>query len=92
MKTKIIYLLLAFMSLTCVLSAQTKDSINIELKGETLPTALKKLEQVSGYRILFYIQRCTIVSGNGLHSRKYDYTSDRKNTGKQTTYLCAKRR
>lgn len=53
MKTKIIYLLLAFMSLTCVLSAQTKDSINIELKGETLPTALKKLEQVSGYRILF---------------------------------------
>ena len=42
MKTKIIYLLLAFMSLTCVLSAQTKDSINIELKGETLPTALSK--------------------------------------------------
>lgn len=53
MKTRIIYLLLVFMSLTRVLSAQTKDCISIELKGETLPTALKKLEQVSGYRILF---------------------------------------
>lgn len=53
MKTKIIYLLLVFMSFTLALSAQTKDRISIELKGETLPTALKKLEQVSGYRILF---------------------------------------
>ena len=52
MKTKIIYLLLVFMSFTLALSAQTKDRISIELKGETLPTALKKLEQVSGYRIL----------------------------------------
>lgn len=53
MKTKIIYLLLVFMSFTLALPAQTKDRISIELKGETLPTALKKLEQVSGYRILF---------------------------------------
>ena len=53
MKTKIIYLLLVFMSFTLALPAQTKDRISIELKGEMLPTALKKLEQVSGYRILF---------------------------------------
>lgn len=53
MKTKIFYLLLVFMSFTLALPAQTKDRISIELKGETLPTALKKLEQVSGYRILF---------------------------------------
>ena len=53
MKTRISYLLLVFMCFTLVLPAQTKDRISIELKGETLPTALKKLEQVSGYRILF---------------------------------------
>lgn len=53
MKRKIIYLLLVFMSITLILPAQTKDRFSIEFKGETLPTALKKLEQVSGYRILF---------------------------------------
>ena len=53
MKRKIIYLLLVFMSITLALPAQTKDRFSIEFKGETLPTALKKLEQVSGYHILF---------------------------------------
>lgn len=53
MKRKIIYLLLVFMSIALILPAQTKDRFSIEFKGETLPTALKKLEQVSGYRILF---------------------------------------
>ena len=42
MKTRISYLLLVFMCFTLVLPAQTKDRISIELKGETLPTALKK--------------------------------------------------
>lgn len=53
MKTKIIYLLLAMMSVHFTLQAQTQKEISIEFKDTPLPTALKKLEQLSGYRVLF---------------------------------------
>ena len=53
MKTKITFLLLIWMSLCLTLSAQTNAKISIEFKGTPLPTALKRLEQASGYRILF---------------------------------------
>ena len=53
MKTRITFLLLIWMSLSLTLSAQTNAKISIEFKGTPLPTALKRLEQASGYRILF---------------------------------------
>ena len=53
MKTKMTFLLLIWMSLTLTLSAQTNAKISIEFKDTPLPTALKRLEQTSGYRILF---------------------------------------
>ena len=53
MKTRITFLLLIWMSLCLTLSAQTNAKISIEFKGTPLPTALKRLEQASGYRILF---------------------------------------
>ena len=53
MKTRITFLLLIWMSLSLTLSAQTNAKISIEFKGTPLPTALKRLEQTSGYRILF---------------------------------------
>jgi len=49
MKKRITSLLLILMSVCTTLSAQ----INLEFKDTPLPTALKKLEQASGYRILF---------------------------------------
>ena len=53
MKTRITFLLLIWMSLCLTLSAQTNAKISIEFKETPLPTALKRLEQASGYRILF---------------------------------------
>ena len=53
MRTKIIFLLLIFISIELTLSAQTNNRINIEFKDEALSTALKKLEKISGYHILF---------------------------------------
>ena len=53
MKTKITFLLLIWMSLTLTLSAQSNAKISVEFKEMPLPTALKRLEQASGYRILF---------------------------------------
>ena len=53
MKTKITFLLLIWMSLTLTLSAQSNAKISVEFKETPLPTALKRLEQASGYRILF---------------------------------------
>lgn len=55
MKTRISYLLLVFMCFTLVLPAQTKDRISIELKGETLPTALKNWSRCLAIAF-FYIQ------------------------------------
>ena len=49
MKKRITSLLLILMSVCTTLSAQ----INLEFKDTPLPTALKKLEQASGHRILF---------------------------------------
>ena len=53
MKTRITFLLLMWMSLCLTLSAQTNAKISIDFKETPLPTALKRLEQASGYRILF---------------------------------------
>ena len=53
MKIKMTFLLLIWMSLTLTLSAQTNAKISIEFNGTPLPTALKRLEQASGYHILF---------------------------------------
>lgn len=53
MKTRLIYLLLLLFSLQLTAAAQTEKKITIELQNETLPSALKKLEQASDYRILF---------------------------------------
>lgn len=53
MKTRLIYLLLIFFSLQFTLLAQTDRKITLDFQNEELPAALKKLEQASGYRILF---------------------------------------
>lgn len=53
MKTRITFLLLIWMSINLTLSAQTDTKISIDFEDMPLPTALKKLEQASGYRILF---------------------------------------
>ena len=53
MKTRITFLLLIWMSINLTLSAQTNAKISIDFEDMPLPTALKKLEQASGYRILF---------------------------------------
>lgn len=53
MKTRLIYLLLILLGLQLAVKAQTDKKITIEFQNETLPSALKKLEQASGYRILF---------------------------------------
>ena len=53
MKTRITFLLLIWMSLCLTLSAQTNAKISIDFKETPLPTALKRLEQASDYRILF---------------------------------------
>lgn len=45
--------MLIFISIELTLSAQTNNRINIEFKDEALSTALKKLEKISGYHILF---------------------------------------
>lgn len=52
MKTRIIYLVV-FSLLILSVKAQTPRTISIEFSNEPLASALKKLEQVSGYRILF---------------------------------------
>ena len=53
MKTRITFLLLVWISINLTLSAQTNAKISIDFEDMPLPTALKKLEQASGYRILF---------------------------------------
>ena len=53
MKTRILCLLLTLISVQLTLSAQTDQRINLTFQNEALPTVLKKLEQTSGYRILF---------------------------------------
>ena len=53
MKTKLTFLLLIWMSINLTLSAQNHSKISIDFKETPLPTALKRLEQASGYRILF---------------------------------------
>lgn len=63
MKTRLIYLLLIFFSLQFTLLAQTDRKITLDFQNEELPAALKKLEQASGYRILFTyddIQKYTV--------------------------------
>ena len=55
MRTKIIFLLLIFISIELTLSAQTNNRINIEFKDEALSTALKKLEKNFGLSHPFYI-------------------------------------
>ncbi|WP_455672615.1 TonB-dependent receptor domain-containing protein [Phocaeicola sp.] len=52
MKTRIIHLLLCCL-LALAATAQTPKAITVEFKNEPLPSALKKLEQISDYRILF---------------------------------------
>lgn len=53
MKAKLMYLLLMLFSLQLTVIAQTDKKITLEFQNEVLPSALKKLEQTSGYRILF---------------------------------------
>ncbi|MCD7923586.1 MAG: carboxypeptidase regulatory-like domain-containing protein [Bacteroides sp.] len=53
MKTRLIYLLLILCSLQLTVTAQTDKRITLDFRNEALPSALKKLEQASGYRILF---------------------------------------
>lgn len=53
MKTKLFYLLLTLFSLQLTVTAQTDKKITIRFEDEPLPSALKKLEQASGYRVLF---------------------------------------
>lgn len=53
MKTRLIYFLLTLFSLQLPALAQTDKKITLDLQDEALPSALKKLEQASGYRILF---------------------------------------
>lgn len=64
MKTRLVYLLLILFSLQLAVSAQTDKKITLHFQNEALPSALKKLEQVSGYRILFTyddIQKYTVT-------------------------------
>lgn len=64
MKTRLIYLLLLLLSLALTATAQTDQKITLDFRNEALPTALKKLEQVSGYRILFTyddVQKYTVT-------------------------------
>lgn len=64
MKTRFIYLLLILFSLQLTVYAQTDQRITLDFQNETLPSALKKLEQASGYRILFTyddIQKYTVT-------------------------------
>lgn len=53
MKTKMIFLLLAWTGAVLTLPAQTGRPVSAELKGVPLSAALKKLEQASGCSILF---------------------------------------
>ena len=53
MKTRLIYFLLILFNLQLTASAQTDKKITLDFRNESLPSALKKLEQASGYRILF---------------------------------------
>lgn len=53
MKTKMIFLLLAWTGALLTLPAQTGRPVSAELKGVPLSAALKKLEQASGCSILF---------------------------------------
>lgn len=53
MKTKMIFLLLAWTGAVLTLPAQTGRPVSAELKEVPLSAALKKLEQASGCSILF---------------------------------------
>lgn len=53
MKTKMIFLLLAWTGVVLTLPAQTGRPVSAELKEVPLSAALKKLEQASGCSILF---------------------------------------